>query len=330
MHPAQNGQWMQARGRHQQSATLHEKGCDVVWKCVWSSEWFWQWLNCAGQIGIWMAEYNDSCWGAGECTWPSQERVNRFPSLLDQSPSRIKKIASFRSFFYSTVIFLLLSTPSLTTIVDVNTKYSSNTIQSVFALLICLLSWNIAVVVPAPAFMQRRVPRSTTKTMAHNTRCDQFGNSGHCTSTSSIDSTDRVGQKNQRQEPYLNMLLALFLQAAAILCCLMFPLRARISQDTPSLLSNLVGWNQLVSLPSCQSQSQNYPHWALTVAVRIVINQCWLNPQPQFRVDRGRTCPMKICIWCNWRKEKGCHGWRLLNISLVEVCCHFKSTIQPN
>ena len=50
-----------------------------------------------------------------------------------------------------------------------------------------------------------------------------------------------LAKNNSVRERSLNMPLALFLQAAAIPCCLMSPLRTKISQDAPFLLSNLVG-----------------------------------------------------------------------------------------
>ena len=46
---------------------------------------------------------------------------------------------------------------------------------------------------------------------------------------------------NSIRERGLNMPLAPFLQAVTILCCLMSPVRTKISQDAPFLLSNQVG-----------------------------------------------------------------------------------------
>ena len=59
----------------------------------------------------------------------------------------------------------------------------------------------IAVVVPAPFWTRTRVTRSTTKTMAckRQLQYDQVRDSGHYTGTSSIDPTDRVGEKQKRQ-----------------------------------------------------------------------------------------------------------------------------------
>ena len=54
---------------------------------------------------------------------------------------------------------------------------------------------------PAPPSTRTRVTRSTTKAMTRKRRLqyDQVGDSGHSTGTSSIDPTDRVGEKQQRQ-----------------------------------------------------------------------------------------------------------------------------------
>ena len=48
-------------------------------------------------------------------------------------------------------------------------------------------------------------------------------------------------KNNSVRKRNLNMLLALFLQVAAILCRLISPLRTKISPDAQFLLSNLVG-----------------------------------------------------------------------------------------
>ena len=48
-------------------------------------------------------------------------------------------------------------------------------------------------------------------------------------------------KNNSIRERSLNMPLAPFLQVAAIPCCLMSPVRTKISQDMPFLLSNQVG-----------------------------------------------------------------------------------------
>ena len=60
----------------------------------------------------------------------------------------------------------------------------------------------IAVVVPAPSWTRMRVTRSATKAMARKRRLqnDQVRNSSHYTGTSSINPTNRMGEKQQRQK----------------------------------------------------------------------------------------------------------------------------------
>ena len=54
---------------------------------------------------------------------------------------------------------------------------------------------------PTPPLTRTMVTRSATKAMTRKRRFqhDQVGDSGHCTGTSSIDPTDRVGEKQPRQ-----------------------------------------------------------------------------------------------------------------------------------